>query len=413
MRILTVHNRYLQRGGEDESREAEDRLLSARGHAVTEMVLYNRQIARLFSARVGLRSVWNPSLYRELRARIREFQPDLVDVHNFFPLVSPAVFHAAQAEGVAVVQTLHNFRLLCPGATLFREGRPCELCLGRSFAWPALVHGCYRGSRISTGAVATMTAAHRVIGTWTKAVDLYIALTRFSKAKFVEAGFPADRIVVKPHFVDPDTGTGGGEGGYFVFVGRLSPEKGLDTLMDAWKSLRIRAELKIVGDGPLGPAVAEFARRTPGVEWLGYRSRQEIDSLLGSARAVIVASRWYETFCRIIIEAYAKGTPVIAAGLGAMAELVEDGRTGRLFRAGDAAHLAEQVERFARSDCAGMRREARREFEAHYTAEAGYRNMMSVYGHAIESRGRRIGNSSGHAPAWRASQCPSKEPSNS
>jgi glycosyltransferase involved in cell wall biosynthesis len=234
-----------------------------------------------------------------------------------------------------------------------------------------------------------MTAAHRCFGTWTKAVDLYIALTRFSKEKFVDDVLPEDRIVVKPHFVDPDTGTGGGEGGYFVFVGRLSPEKGLDTLMDAWKSLQIRAELKIVGDGPLGPTVAEFVRRTPGVEWLGYKSRREIDGILGGARAVIVASRWYETFCRVIIEAYSKGTPVIASDIGAMAELVEEGRTGLLFRAGDAAHLAAQVERCAGSDCTGMRREARREFETHYTAETGYRNMMSVYGQAIESRGRR------------------------
>lgn len=386
MRILTVHNRYLQRGGEDESREAEDRLLRARGHTVIEQVLDNRMAGRLFSPWTGLRSIWNQSQYRQVRALIREFRPDLVDVHNFFPLVSPAVFHAAQAEGVAVIHTLHNFRLLCPGATLFRAGRPCEQCLHRSFAWPALVHGCYRGCRFSTGAVAAMTAAHRSIGTWAQAVDLYIALTRFSKGRFVDAGLPADRIVVKPHFIDPDTGMGGGEGGYFVFVGRLSPEKGLDTLMDAWRSLRIGANLKIVGDGPLGTAVAEFVRRTPGVEWLGLRSRREIDGILGGARAVIVASRCYETFCRVIIEAYAKGTPVIAAGIGAMAELVEDGRTGLLFRAGDAAHLAVQVERFAGSDFAGMRREARREFETHYTAEAGYQDMLRVYRQAIESK---------------------------
>jgi glycosyltransferase involved in cell wall biosynthesis len=362
--------------------------MRARGHTVTEKVLDNRMAARLFSPLTGLRSIWDQSQYRQVRALIREFRPDLVDVHNFFPLVSPAVFHAAQAEGVAVTHTLHNFRLLCPGATLFRAGRPCERCLHRSFAWPALAYGCYRGCRFSTGAVAAMSAVHRSIGTWTKAVDLYIALTRFSKAKFVEAGLPEDRIVVKPHFVDPDTGTGGGEGGYFVFVGRLSPEKGLDTLMDAWKSLRIRANLRIAGDGPLGPAVAEFAGRTPGVEWLGHKSRQEIDGILGSARAVIVASRCYETFCRAIIEAYSKGAPVIATDIGAMAELVEDGRTGLLFRAGDAAHLAAQVEKFAGSDSAGMRREARREFEAHYTAEAGYRNMMSVYRQAIESKRR-------------------------
>jgi glycosyltransferase involved in cell wall biosynthesis len=362
--------------------------MRARGHTVIEQVLDNRMAGRLFSPWTGFRSIWNQSQYRQIRGLIRESRPDLVDVHNFFPLVSPAVFHATQAEGVPVVHTLHNFRLLCPCAILFRAGRPCERCLHRSFAWPALVYGCYRGCRFATGAVAAMTAAHRCIGTWTKAVDLYIALTRFSKAKFVDAGLPEDRIVVKPHFVDPDTGTGGGEGGYFVFVGRLSPEKGLDTLMDSWKSLRIRTNLKIAGDGPLAPVVAEFARRTPGVEWLGLKSRQEIDGLLGGARAVIVASRWGETFCRVIIEAYSKGTPVIAAGIGAMAELVEDGRTGLLFRAGDSAHLAAQVERFAGSDCAGMRQEARREFETHYTAEAGYRNMIRVYRQAIESKSR-------------------------
>jgi len=388
MKLLTIHNRYLQRGGEDESREAEDRLLNSHGHTIVEYIADNKSIQRLYSIEVGLRSIWNQSHYRHIRAMIREVSPDIVDVHNFFPLISPAVYYAARAEHKPVIQTLHNYRIVCPGATFFREGRVCEDCAGRFLPWPALVHGCYHKDRKITSAVAATMAVHWKIGTWTNRVNLYIALTQFSKKKFVEAGLPPDKIVIKPHFVPNDTGLGNGDGEYFVFIGRLSPEKGLDTLMSAWRALKIRSSLKIVGDGPLRREVAEFASCTPGVEWLGVKNQAELFTIIGRARALIVTSRWYETFCRVIIEAYSKGTPVIASDIGALAELIEDGRTGALFSAGNQEHLAATIERFANSDLAVMRSEARREYELKYTPNVNYRLMLDIYERAIDASRR-------------------------
>ena len=214
-----------------------------------------------------------------------------------------------------MVQTLHNFRLLCPNALLFRDGRVCEDCLGRSIPWPAVVHKCYRGSRSATAAVAAMLMVHRAMGTWWEAVDVYIALAEFCRRKFIEGGLPAEKIVVKPNFIATDPGVGGGRGGYGVFVGRLAPEKGLETLLKAWKILGGKVPLKVVGDGPMTATVEGSEAKDAGIEWLGHRSAQEVYSLIGEAMFLVFPSEWYENLPRVIIEAFAKGTPVIASRL--------------------------------------------------------------------------------------------------
>src|SRR5690606_36035315 len=233
--VLMVHNRYLQRGGEDVAFETDCRLLREAGDTVDVYEEDNRRVEALGKARSAARAVWSVETYRRIRDRLRRTRYDCVHVHNFFPLVSPAVYHAARAEGVAVIQTLHNFRLVCPKATLFRDGRVCEDCVGRRVPWPAILHSCYRGSRGATLAVSAMIVAHRMLRTWRSAVHAYIALTEFGRAKFVEAGLPADRIVVRPNCVHPDPGVGGHEGGFVLYVGRLSEEKGIRVLLDAWK----------------------------------------------------------------------------------------------------------------------------------------------------------------------------------
>ena len=240
-------------------------------------------------------------------------------------MISPAAYYAARAENVRVVQTLHNFRILCPNAIFFREGRPCEDCLGRSIPWPGVVHKCYRGSRTASAASAAMLIAHRTLGTWQKAVDVFIALTQFSRKKFIQGRLPAEKIAVKANFVYPDPGIGAGTGEYAVFVGRLSAEKGLDTLLDAWKVLRENVALKIVGDGPLAAIVEEAAANDSRIEWLGRKSAEEVYALIGQAKFLLCPSNCYENFGRVIVEAFVKGTPVVASDLGAMAELVDHG----------------------------------------------------------------------------------------
>ncbi len=390
MRILSVHNRYQIRGGEDESREAEERLLREMDHVVEVYEENNDRVAAVNPVNMALRTIWSREAYETVRHRLQQQPHDVVHVQNFFPLISPSVHHAAKAEGVPVVQTLRNYRLLCPNGLFFRDGHVCEDCLGKPVPWPGVLHSCYRESRAASGAVATMITVHRTMRTWENMVDVYIALTEFARQKFIEGGFPADKIVVKPYFVNPDPGIGEGRGGYALFVGRLSVEKGLDTLLAAWEQLGGKVPLKIIGDGPLSDQVAEATRRLSQVEWLGRRPMQEVYALMGEARFVIFPSKWYETFGRVAVEAFAKGTPVIAANIGAIAELIDHGRTGLLYRPGDPVDLAAQVEWALAhpTELDRMRSEVRAEFEGKYTAKENYRKLMEIYEIARERSDR-------------------------
>jgi glycosyltransferase involved in cell wall biosynthesis len=388
MKILAVHNRYQQPGGEDQVFVDETALLEARDHRVLRYEVHNDQVEQVNRLTLAKDTVWNTPAYRELGALIRRERPDVVHFHNTLPLVSPAGYYAARAEGVPVIQTLHNYRLLCPVALFFRDGRVCEDCMGKAVPWPGVVHKCYRGSRAASGVIAAMLTVHRVLRTWTEMVDVYVALTEFARSKFIEGGLPAGKIVVKPNFVAPDPGRGQGGGGYALFVGRLAPEKGTGTMLAAWERLGTRIPLKIVGDGPLRDRVAGAAARRSNVEWLGHRPVEEVHALMGKADMLVFPSEWYETFGRVAVEAFAVGTPVIAANIGAVAELVEHGRTGLEFRPGDPEDLVTQVE-WALSHPAELRRmrdEVRAEFEAKYTAERNYRALMEIYEAALERK---------------------------
>ncbi|MBE9041120.1 glycosyltransferase [Oscillatoriales cyanobacterium LEGE 11467] len=391
MRILSVHNRYQIRGGEDESREAEERLLRDRGHHVDVYEQNNEKISELGKVQVALRTIWSHQTYRSVRKILQNDRYDLIHVQNFFPLISPSVYYAAASVGVPVVQTLRNYRLLCPNAQFFREGKICEDCMGKTIPLPGIVRGCYRGNRAGSAAVAAMIATHRGLGTWTKMVDCYIAISQFAKAKLLEGGLPEGKMVVKPNFVAPDPGIGTGSGGYALFVGRLSHEKGLGTLLDAWKRLSAPIPLKIVGEGPKADEVRQLSQAIPQVEWLGRQPLAEVYRLMGEARFLVFPSEWYETFGRVAVEAFAKGTPAIAANIGAISELVDPGRTGLLFQPGDAADLARQVEWILDrpEEGAKMRAAARAEFEAKYTEEENYHQLIRIYQQVLASRQNR------------------------
>jgi glycosyltransferase involved in cell wall biosynthesis len=382
-----VHNRYQQPGGEDQVFAAEGALLEAHGHRVLRYTLHNDQINGLSRSTLARTTIWNDKVYKELRALFREERPDVAHFHNTFPLVSPAAYYAAKAEGVPVVQTLHNYRLLCPNALLMREGRVCEDCVGKTLPWPGIAHACYKGSALSSAGVAAMLTFHGVKRTWKEAVGVYVALTEFARRKFVQGGLPAEKVVVKPNFVHPDPGMGDGRGDYILFVGRLSQEKGVGTLLAAWEVLKEKAPLKVVGDGPLAPKVEKAAERSGGaVEWLGRQPRERVLALMKEARALVFPSMWYEGFPMVIGEAYAVGLPVIASDLGSMSSLIRHEQTGLLFVPGDPKDLAAQVERvFVRpSELERMRGEARAEFVAKYTAIRNYQWLMDIYRTAIE-----------------------------
>ncbi len=391
--MLLLHNHYQQPGGEDQVFAAEGALLEAHGHEVLRYTLHNDSVTGMGRVDLAKKTVWNGSAYRDLRALIRRERPQVAHFHNTFPLISPAAYHAVKAEGVPVVQTLHNYRLLCPNALFFREGRVCEDCMGKTAPWPGVLHACYRDSRPSSAMVTATLTAHRAIGTWNKAVDAYITLTDFARQKFIQGGLPAHKVTTKPNFIQPDPGAGEGRGDYVLFVGRLSREKGVDTMLAAWHTPKARMRLKIVGDGPLASEVAKAAGRSEQVEWLGRQPGDRVLALMKDARALLFPSVWYEGFPMVIVEAYATGLPVIASDLGSMSSLIHHGRTGLHFRPGDPDDLAEQVG-WASAHPAELRRmrgEARSKFDAKYTADRNYRLLTEIYDAAagrVPTRGR-------------------------
>ncbi|BBM69084.1 glycosyl transferase family 1 [Rhodothermus marinus] len=388
IRVLIVHNYYTQPGGEDAVFEAEKTLLERMGHEVIPFVEDNARLNGVNPLRAAVNAVWSRESQERIRQFIRERKPDVAHFHNTFLMISPAAYYACKEEGMPVVQTLHNYRLICPGALLMREGRVCEECVGRAVPWPGVLHGCWRGSRLQTSVVAAMLTLHRAMKTWTEQVDCYIALTEFARRKFIEGGLPAEKIVVKPNFVDPDPGMGKHEGNFALFVGRLSPEKGVRTILQAWRLLE-GVPLKVVGDGPLRAEIEAFVRREglEQVEVLGRRPREEVFRLMQEARVLVFPSEWYEGFPMTIAEAFACGLPVIASRLGAIAEIVEEGRTGLLFNPGSPEDLAAKVEwAWAHPrELAEMGREARREYEQKYTAEKNYEMLMAIYERARNS----------------------------
>ncbi len=379
--MLLLHNRYQQAGGEDQVFAAEGELLEAHGHQVVRYVTHNDQVTKMSRPAVAKATVWNGTAYRELRALIRRERPQLAHFHNTFPLISPAAYYAARAEGVPVVQTLHNYRLLCPNALFFRKGRVCEDCLGKAFPWPGIAHACYRGSRASSGMVAAMLTIHGALSTWQGTVDMYIALTEFARQKFVQGGLPAEKITIKPNFVSPTPEAGEGRGKYALFVGRLSQEKGVDTLLAAWDNLKGKVPLKIVGDGPLAANVAKAAEKFREVEWLGRQPEDRVLALMKDAQTLLFPSVWYEGFPMVIAEAYAVGLPIIASDLGSMSSLIDHGHTGLHFRPGDPKDLAARVEWASThpAELKQMRKGARAEFEAKYTAEKNYSRLIEIY----------------------------------
>jgi glycosyltransferase involved in cell wall biosynthesis len=390
--IVIVHNRYKLPGGEDRVFEEEVRLLRSHGHQVATYEADNASIGGASMVRLALTSIWNHRTYRGLREIMRRHRADVLHIHNFLPLVSPSAHFAAEPEGAAVVQTLHNYRLACPNAQFFRQGRPCQECVGRTFPWPGVVHACYRGSRMATAAVAMVVTSHKLIGTWHQRVDRYIALTRFARDAMVRAGLPAEKVIVKPNSLGPewdeyDEHAGHREGG--LFVGRLAHEKGIEVLLDVWKD--IDYPLTVIGDGPLRDALTAKALRK--TRCVGQRDRLEIRDAMRQASFLVVPSLWYEAFPMVVLEAFSQGLPVIAPRHGAMSEIVEDRMTGLHYDPEDTTALTEAI-RFAAAHPEELRRMgtiARRRYQSEYSSAANHLRLLSVYTQAIQGRkGRNV-----------------------
>jgi glycosyltransferase involved in cell wall biosynthesis len=385
MRVLSVHNRYQQRGGEDVIFEAEAELLAAHGVEVERLEFDNRSISasqsNLANLKLAATTIRSTDGVTRVRDAARRFRPDVVHFHNTFPLVSPAAYRVARASGAAVVQTVQNYRLVCPAATCFRDGAPCEDCVGKAVPWPGVLHACYRQSHAQSAVVAAMLVTHRALRTWQRHVDAFVAATQFSRERLVAGGLPAHKVLVKPNFLVADVAQRTAQPSGFAFVGRLTPEKGIATLLRAWEGVTTREPLRIAGSGPLDALVTRASATDERILALGQLERGAILAEMAASRALIFPSLWYEGFPMTIVEAFAVGLPVIASRLGAMAELIDDGVNGLLYEAGDAAELTDCLNWAIAhpAELTAMGGRARERFEARYTAERNFDLLMDVY----------------------------------
>jgi glycosyltransferase involved in cell wall biosynthesis len=390
-RVLQVHTRYRQAGGEDEVVAGERLLLEEAGIEVEQVIFDNAELHESRSLAGDLKlatsAIWSRSAERRVAAAIADHSPQIMHVHNTFVAASPSVYAAASAHRVPVVQSLHNYRLVCPAATAFRDGRPCTDCVGRRLPWPAVLHSCIHGSRAQSVVAATTLGVHRALGTFRRGIDTYLVGTSFHRQLMVDGGLAAERINVVPNFLEPDPGLGRGPRTGVLYVGRLAEEKGIATLLRAARHMPGR--VSVIGDGPLAPQVKEAAAAGH-VRYLGALWSAEMRKELRGAATLAVPSIWFEGFPMVVVEAFAAATPVIASRIGSLADIVEDGATGLLAEPGDADQLGE---RFAwaidhPAELAGMGARARQAYESRFRGATHLATLLDIYRESI-ARSRR------------------------
>ncbi|WP_068498647.1 glycosyltransferase family 4 protein [Paenibacillus kribbensis] len=391
-KVLIIHNFYQQSGGEDKVVEQESAMLRSIGIETEHYYVHNDSIQSkglANMAKLAVEATWSLPEFKRIQKLLLQVKPDVVHVHNFFPVISPSVYHACERLGIPVVQTLHNYRLICPAATFMRGNEVCEKCLHGTLLH-SIRHGCYRGSQLQTIPVAAMIKFNELIGTWQHKVSRYIALTEFAQNKFAESGIPLDRIAVKPNFVHHKTVEARYDPNdrYLLFVGRISREKGVRNLLQAWSQLEDRAGLRlvIIGDGP---EKAELTAAYP-QEDIRFLGRQDADTVLdcmSRAMYVMVPSIWYEGFPMTIVESYSVGTPVLCSRIGALEEVVEDGVTGFHFQHDDLENIKTVIRRaVAYESYAAMRQQVSAIYTARYTEEVNAKQLMAIYSKAMEER---------------------------
>jgi glycosyltransferase involved in cell wall biosynthesis len=398
MKVLLSHNHYssFSPSGEGFVFEAEKELLVRKGIEVVPFEKHNEKFSTYsFLSKVGsaLGISWSLRVYEQVKVLLEVERPDITHFHNIFYSVSPSAYYACKSAGVPIVQTLHNFRFFCVNGLLAKNGQICEDCLGK-LPWKGVLDGCYRDSRLYSLPIALMEGLHKLVGTWEKKINAYIALTEFARKKFIECGLPAEKIFVKPNFLSNPPEPNYANHGYAVFLGRLSPEKGLSTLIHAFGNMQILNSesfiLKVIGDGPLLTRLEDKIRDEDiaNIQLIGRKERSECMDILKGARFMIMPSICYEGFPMALIEAFACGKSVIASNLGAMASIVEEGRTGLLFEPGNPEDLASKIVWMLENEdaCIEMGRNARRVFEAKYTAEKNYEILINIYRTVIENK---------------------------
>lgn len=381
MKILLVHSRYTVPGGEEGVFVSEGKLLEEMGCTVIRHETANSVMENYSMARKAATTIWNRRAVKELQSLIQREKPDLVHFHNTFPYLSPAVFISPHREGIPSVVTLHNYRWLCPNGLFFRNNAPCQSCLNSKFLIPALRFRCYRESLGATLVVVLMTLIHRVIGTFKRSPNVIILLNSFQKKLFIKAGFDECLLKIKPNFVEDPTPNGISlppQGTPFLFVGRLSAEKGISDLLALWKREPKLPRLRIIGDGPLRSETKE-ASGDNGIEYLGRLSPSETREEMANSRALIIASHWYEGMPLVILEAFSVGLPVIAPNLGGLPSVVTNGINGMVYEAGNPYPTLLHYLRQNELETKKLRKGARTTYEDLYTPRKNGETLLKIY----------------------------------
>jgi glycosyltransferase involved in cell wall biosynthesis len=391
MKILFIHNQYQYAGGEDIAVEAELKLLNERGHDTQLLKFDNKNIDKpKKSFLTGLQSIYKTSSGRLVKNAIDVFKPDIIHVHNLFFLASPSVLFAAKSRKVPLIFTLHNYRLICCNALLLRNNAICELCIQKKMPLAGIKYKCYRSSGLQSALVTSITGIHKLIQTWKHKVHTYIALTEFGKNKFLNSSLDlqSEQIKVIPNFVE-DTGVGTSIRAGFLFVGRISMEKGVEMMLECFAKLP-KYNLIVAGDGPDKIKLQTRFNNFSNIIFYGQKPKHEIMILMKQSEALVFPSIWYEGLPFTIIEAFSTGTPVIASNLGAMSDMIKDGYNGLHFNPNDVHDLNESIEKFMQiTDRDIMRVQARETYEKFYTPDYHYHLLLSVYQKALDDSNKQ------------------------
>lgn len=389
MRILLLHNKYKIKGGEDSVLENERKLLENNGHYVSCYSEDNAKVrGKLQELVIALFSFFNPISFFKLKKKISTFKPDIIHVHNFFPIISPSVFWAAKKMKTPIVMTLHNFRLICPNALLFRNYKSCEICICSNFKLSAIKYKCYRNSYMQSFIVWAMSSINTSIGTWKNKVQYFIPLTAFSKEKFVNSSInvPSSHFIIKPNFVDDPGENNSERSSDYLFLGRLSEEKGIKVLIESMEYLNSSKKIIVVGTGPLEESVKKAAEKFDNFIYLGFKKHSECIQLLKSCSALVFPSLWYEGFPMTILESFSTGTPVITSDIGNQKVIVEDGVNGIHFCNDNPKDLAEKINNFSIKKDKNLFKNARKTYLNKYTPQKNYEELMSIYNSLIRKK---------------------------
>ena len=385
MKILIIHNKYKILGGEDIQTLEEVELLRKHGNEVELFHVSNDSIDDdINNFRLALDTVWSKKYYKELLDKIKREKFDIVHVHNFFPLLSPSIFYAARKAGAKVIMTAHNYRLICPNALMYINNEICSACVGKKIPYPALFKKCYRGSFSATAATVAMLSIHNIIQTWKNKIDGIVCISDFLKKQLADVGFKSEQLHVKHNFVSSIVEPNFVAGGYYIFVGRTSDQKGLPLLLKTFENSD--RPLVIVGDGPLNNLVEEYAGRSSNIRYVGKLSLEETYKKIAGAKALILPSQSHEPFGRTIAEAFAHGTPVIGSDLGGISELILEGVNGFLFDPYKDSDLLNAITRFENiPEPNVMRKNAFDSYQKKFTSDYNYGRIMEIYNHVLSS----------------------------